>query len=66
MSLKHKSAIRTANGLTRADVMRMAKQHKTQRVAVLSGAVREVGAIGTVGEALDPATVMRIHRQKLG
>lgn len=66
MSLKRNSATHTANGLTRADVMRMAREHKTQRVAVLSGAVRDVGGIGTVGEPLNPAAVIRTHRQKLG
>lgn len=66
MSLKrNREHTYTANGLTRADVMRMARQHKTQRGVILSGAVREVGGPGAIGEPLTETVVVRAHRLKI-
>jgi len=49
----------SAHGLTREEVMRMARQHKTQRAIELSSAIREAGGIGNLGAPLPDAMLRR-------
>ncbi|MBP2170745.1 hypothetical protein J2125_003937 [Erwinia toletana] len=64
MSLKpKKSAIQTVNGLTRADILRIALSDRAECAKALSDAVK-TGGDGYIGESISTVTVRSVLQRR--